>query len=98
MPTKTKTATSARASRPKIRLERTFQASAKEVWELWTTKEGLEAWWGPEGFRRTVHKLDFCPGGGFEYAMTATRQDVIEGMKDMGLPLTSVAHGTATEI
>src|SRR5439155_6931575 len=26
---------------------RTFQASAKEVWELWTTKEGLESWWGP---------------------------------------------------
>ena len=98
MPTKTKTATSARASRPKIRLERTFQSSAKEVWELWTTKEGLEAWWGPEGFTTAVHKLDLRPGGEFEYAMTATRPDLIEGMKAAGLPLTSVAHGTYTEV
>ena len=30
--------------------------------------------------------------------MTATRQDLIEGMKAMGLPLTSVAHGTYTEV
>ena len=98
VPTKGKTATSARVSRPKIRLERTFQASAKEVWELWTTKEGLEAWWGPEGFTTTVYKLDLRRGGEFEYAMTATRQDLIEGMKAMGLPLTSVAHGTYTEV
>src|SRR3989441_908010 len=98
VPTKGKTATSARVSRPKIRFERTFQASAKEVWELWTTKEGLESWWGPEGFTTKVHKLDLRPGGEFEYAMTATRQDLIEGMKAMGLPLTSVARGTYTEV
>src|SRR5712691_3158803 len=45
MPTKAKSPTSASPSRPKIRLERTFEVSAKEVWELWTTKEGLESWW-----------------------------------------------------
>jgi len=98
MPTKAKGPTSASASRPKIRLERTFQVSAKEVWELWTTKEGLESWWGPEGFTTTVHRLDLRPGGEFEYAMTATRSDLIEGMKAAGLPLTSVAHGTYTEV
>src|SRR5207245_11749340 len=98
MPTKTKTATSARAFRPKIRLERTFQAAAKEVCELWPTKEGLEAWWGPEGFTTAVHKLDLRPGGEVEYAMTATRPDLIEGMKAAGLPLTSLAHGTYTEV
>src|SRR2546430_15424192 len=30
--------------------------------------------------------------------MTATRQDLIKGMKAMGLPLTSVARGTYTEV
>src|SRR2546428_12631200 len=30
--------------------------------------------------------------------MTATRPDLIEGMKAAGLPLTSVAHGTYTEV
>src|SRR2546422_9000915 len=53
---------------------------------------------GPEGSTTTVHKLDLRPGGEFEYAMTATRQELIEGMKAMGLPLTSVARGTYTEV
>jgi len=98
MPTERKTARSANVSRPKITFERTFQASAKDVWELWTTKEGLESWWGPEGFTTSVRKLDVRPGGEFEYAMTATRPDLIEGMKSAGLPLTSVVRGTYTQV
>ena len=35
-------------------LERTYEATAQELWELWTTKEGFESWWGPEGFRVEV--------------------------------------------
>ena len=30
--------------RPKLTLERTFQAAIDDVWELWTTKEGIESW------------------------------------------------------
>ena len=26
-----------------------FKATLEEVWELWTTKDGIESWWGPEG-------------------------------------------------
>ena len=33
-----------RASR-RISLERTYKASIDDVWDLWTTKEGLESWW-----------------------------------------------------
>jgi len=98
MPTKTKTARSAEVSRPNITFERTFQASAKDVWELWTTKEGLESWWGPEGFTTTIKKFDLRPGGEFEYDMTATSPDAIEAMKAAGLPLTSLARGTYTEV
>ena len=31
-------------------LERNFNASIDDVWELWTTKDGIESWWGPDGF------------------------------------------------
>ena len=56
----------------RIRLERTFQATLEDVWQLWTTKEGIESWWGPEGFSVQVRTLDLRPGGLLQYAMTAT--------------------------
>lgn len=34
----------------KIVIERKYAASIEDVWELWTTKEGIESWWGPDGF------------------------------------------------
>ncbi len=45
------------ATLPKVVLERTYRARAEELWELWTTGEGFESWWGPEGFRVEVHTL-----------------------------------------
>ena len=50
-------------ARRKVTLERSFEASIEEVWDLWTTKEGIESWWGPDGFVVTVQKLDLRPGG-----------------------------------
>jgi uncharacterized protein YndB with AHSA1/START domain/uncharacterized protein YdhG (YjbR/CyaY superfamily) len=81
-----------------IRIERTFRASLEDVWELWTTKEGLESWWGPEGFSTEVRRLEVRPGGRFEYAMTATDPAQIDALRAMGVPLTSVAHGSYTEV
>ena len=26
----------------------------ERVWELWTTPEGIAAWWAPDGFATTV--------------------------------------------
>ena len=88
----------AKGATRKITIERTFDASLEDVWDLWTTKEGLESWWGPEGFTTTVRKLDLRPGGVFEYTMTATDPAQIEGLKSMGMPLTTVARGTFIEI
>src|SRR5262249_2789651 len=34
--------------RSKTIVERTYRAHPKELWDLWTTKEGFESWWGPE--------------------------------------------------
>ena len=81
----------------KIAIERIFRATPEDLWDLWTTKKGLESWWGPEGYRTTVRRLELRPGGRFEYEMTATDPEQVEAMKKANLPLTSRAHGTYVE-
>jgi len=39
-------------------IDRTLKAPIEKVWRMWTTKEGLEKWWGPEGFSSVVTHLD----------------------------------------
>jgi uncharacterized protein YndB with AHSA1/START domain len=85
-------------SRRKVTFERTFDASVEEVWEMWTTKAGLEAWWGPEGFATDVHKLELRPGGELLYAMKAIAKAQIDFLKKAGMPLTQEAHVRFTEI
>ena len=84
--------------RRRITLERTYKASLQDVWDLWTTKEGIESWWGPDGFSVKVRKLDLRPGGELHYAMTATAPPQIEFMKKAGMPLTTEAKLTYTEV
>jgi uncharacterized protein YndB with AHSA1/START domain/uncharacterized protein YdhG (YjbR/CyaY superfamily) len=83
---------------PSIRIERTFRASLEDVWELWTTKKGIESWWGPEGFSTEVRRLEVRPGGRFEYAMTAVGPAQVNALRALGVPPTSVAHGSYTEV
>jgi uncharacterized protein YndB with AHSA1/START domain len=85
-------------SKRRITLERTFKASIEDVWDLWTTKEGIESWWGPDGFSVTVRKLDLRPGGVLEYAMTAVAPPQVEFMKKAGMPLTTEAKITYAEV
>jgi uncharacterized protein YndB with AHSA1/START domain len=82
----------------KIVIERTYVASIEEVWELWTTKAGIESWWGPDGFSVKVHDLDLHPGGEMRYAMTADEPAQVEFMKRAGMPLTTEAKLTYTAI
>lgn len=77
--------------RPKLTLERTFKVSIDEVWELWTTKEGIESWWGPEGFSVAVRELDLRPGGDLLYTMSAVGPEQKEYMLKAGMP-TSTDH------
>ena len=44
--------TASRATKAKIVFERTYRASVRELWDMWTTKEGFESWWAPEGLLR----------------------------------------------
>jgi uncharacterized protein YndB with AHSA1/START domain len=82
----------------RITLERTFKATLQDVWDLWTTKDGIESWWGPDGFSVKVRKLDLRAGGELHYAMIATAPPQIEFMKKAGMPTTTEARITYTEV
>jgi len=84
--------------RKRITLERVYRADLQDVWDLWTTKDGIESWWGPGGFAVTVRKLDLRPGGELLYAMTAIDPPQVEFMKKAGMPLSHEARITYTEI
>src|ERR1700719_2958403 len=86
------------AARAAFSIQRTYAASIDEAWALWTTKPGIESWWGPEGFDVTVTSLDLRPGGDLVYLMTAVAPAQAAFMKRAGMPLTSECKVTYTEV
>jgi uncharacterized protein YndB with AHSA1/START domain len=86
------------AAQKKVVVERTYRARAEEIWDLWTTKDGFESWWGPVGFRVEVHALEPRVGGTLRYDMIADAPDQIAAMKRMGQPISHATHGTFTEL
>ena len=86
------------SNRPKLTLERTFRASIHEVWELWTTREGIEAWWGPDGFSVEVRSLELRAGGDLVYVMSAVAPEQIDYMKKAGMPVSTHHSLTFTEV
>src|SRR5262245_37482092 len=86
------------AARPKVIVERTYRARVEELWELWTTKEGFESWWGPEGFRVAVHELEARIGGRLFYDMIADAPDQVEAMRKMGRPTSHETRGKFVEV
>lgn len=86
-------------ARRRVSIERTFAgAAAEDVWALWTTKEGIESWWGPDGFEVNVRRLDVRLRGELLYAMAATAPDQIEFLKKAGMPLTTESLVRYTEV
>jgi uncharacterized protein YndB with AHSA1/START domain len=81
-----------------VRLERTYDAPAVLIWELWTTAGGLEAWWGSDGFETRVIELELKPGGHVRYTMTAAGPEQVAFVQSLGLPLTSEFRRTFTEV
>lgn len=82
----------------KIVIERTYRARIEEIWELWTTKEGFESWWGPEGFRVEVHAIEPRVGGALQYDMIADTQEMIEAMQRMGQPTSHPTRSRFSEV
>jgi uncharacterized protein YndB with AHSA1/START domain len=80
-------------------LERSYEkATLDDVWALWTTKSGIESWWGPEGFSTTVDSIDLRVGGKLHYTMTATGPGQVEFMKKAGMPLSTAVSITYTQV
>jgi uncharacterized protein YndB with AHSA1/START domain len=78
-------------------IERTYKARVEELWGLWTTKDGFESWWGPQGFRVEVKALEAKLGGLLHYDMIADAPEMVEQMKKMGEPLSHETRGTFSE-
>jgi uncharacterized protein YndB with AHSA1/START domain len=85
-------------ARRMVTLERTFEASIQEVWDLWTTKDGIESWWGPDGFVVEVQTLDLRPGGELLYVTTAVGSDQIEFLRNLGMPAVVATRVRYTEV
>lgn len=49
--------------------ERTLDAPVELVWKVWSEPEHIAQWWGPNGFRNTIHKMEFRQGGDWNYMM-----------------------------
>jgi uncharacterized protein YndB with AHSA1/START domain len=92
----TESATAAGTS-PKFVFDRMYRASVDELWELWTTKEGLESWWGPAGFRTEVHAIEARPNGKLHYDHIAETPEMVAAMKEMGRPASTTLHGRFSE-
>ncbi|WP_141591811.1 SRPBCC domain-containing protein [Myxococcus sp. AB056] len=82
----------------KVVIERTYRAGIEDIWALWTTKEGFESWWGPQGFRAAVHELDARVGGALRYDMIADSPEMIAAMKQMGQPTSHATRSRFTEV
>lgn len=82
----------------KVVIERTYRASLEDVWDLWTTKEGFESWWGPEGFCAEVSEIDARVGGALRYDMIAASPAMIAAMKQMGQPTSHPTRARFTEM
>jgi uncharacterized protein YndB with AHSA1/START domain len=74
------------STQEKVVIERTYRASIGDVWDLWTTKEGFESWWGPQGFRVAVEVIDARAGGSLRYDMIAATPETVAALKEMGRP------------
>ena len=91
----------ARAGEPgadTLRFERVYDASIEDVWALWTTKEGLEEWFAPEGMRFEVSVLELRVGGAFDHVMTAVGAEQVAYLSTLGRPLSVWVSGRFVEI
>ena len=62
-------ATAEKSSDRAIVATRVFDAPRDLVWKMWTDPEHIAHWWGPDGFRNTIHEMDVRPGGVFRFVM-----------------------------
>jgi len=79
-------------------IRRSLPASPEWIWQMWTTPDGIGAWWAPDGFTTAVDRLDLRVGGSLDYTMTAVGPEQIAFMLRSGLALTTRSHKEFTEV
>ena len=77
---------STKTSSQVVTFERTYRATAQELWDMWTTKDGFESWWAPEGFRAEVSRIEPRLGGALDYAMIAETPEGAAALAQVGQP------------
>jgi uncharacterized protein YndB with AHSA1/START domain len=50
-------------------ITRTVDAPGELVWEAWTQPHHIARWWGPDGFRTTIHEMHVEVGGVWRFIM-----------------------------
>lgn len=80
-----------------ISFERVWEASVEDVWALWTTKKGIEAWYAPEGMRVEVLALEPHVGGAFDHIMTAVDAEQVAYFVDRNRPVSARVCGRFVE-
>lgn len=50
-----------------IQTTRIIKATPERIWEALTTPEQVAQWWGPQGFRCEIKKMEVHPGGEWEF-------------------------------
>lgn len=81
-----------------IGLERICEASIEDVWALWTTKEGIETWYAPEGMWVEFLALEPRVDGAFDHVMTAVGAEQVAYFVDRNRPVSARVCGRFIEI
>jgi uncharacterized protein YndB with AHSA1/START domain len=81
-----------------IRFERVYDGPVDDLWALWTTKEGIEEWFSPEGCRVEVSALDPRVGGAFDHVMIALGDDQVATLERLGRSRSARVRGRFVEV
>ncbi len=52
-----------------LKIEHTFAAPVKKVWEAWSDPEMIKCWWGPKDFTAPFATMDLKVGGKYLFCM-----------------------------
>ena|SRR5665647_1052755 len=58
-----------KAAKSELRITRMLDAPIDLIREAWTNPKEIANWWGPDGFKNTIQKMDVMAGGEWRLTM-----------------------------
>lgn len=52
-----------------VSISRIYDIDRETLFEVWTKPEHIAHWFGPSGFKNTIHEMDVRPGGTWRFTM-----------------------------